>query len=257
MSNKHVEYDEIAPTYDQRYDALKYEGIASTLLSLAGDASAGRILEVGCGTGRWLAELQTVAPRVYGLDTSSGMLEQANRDRRGCLICGRASHLPFSEAVFDLIFCVNAFHHFGEKREFIFQAREALRSGGTLAIIGMDPHSGRDSWYLYRYFEGTYETDLGRYPSPDSIGKWMTQAGFVQVRCSVAEHIVNSLRGREVLQSPFLKKHGTSQLALLTEEVYVAGLDRIKADLHEAEAAGETLQLVVDISLVLVTGRAP
>jgi SAM-dependent methyltransferase len=257
MPYRHVDYDQIAPLYDQRYGVLEYEGIASTLLSLARDGSVDRILEVGCGTGRWLAELQTVGQQVYGLDSSLAMLKEANQDLTGCLVCGRASDLPFCEALFDLILCVNALHHFDHKQDFILEARQALRPGGTLAVISMDPHTGADDWYLYRYFEGTCEADLARYPSADSIKNWMTEAGFVQVSSGVAERIANPLIGREVLQSPFLQKHGTSQLALLTEEAYEAGLRRIKADLREAEAVGQPLRFEVDISLALVRGRAP
>ncbi len=257
MPYRHVDYDQIAPLYDHRYGVLEYEGIASTLLSLARDGSVDRILEVGCGTGRWLAELQAVARQVYGLDISLGMLKEANQELTGCLVCGQASDLPFCEALFDLILCVNALHHFDHRQDFILEARRALRPGGTLAVIGMDPHTGADDWYLYRYFEGTCEADLARYPSADSIKEWMTDAGFLQVRSGVAEHIEESLTGREVLQSPFLQKHGTSQLAILTDEAYEAGLNRIKADLREAETAGRSLRFEVDISLALVRGRAP
>lgn len=78
---------------------------------------------------------------------------------------------------------------------------------------------------------------LHNYPSAESIRNWMTDAGLVDVRPGIAEHIVHSLRGRAVLQSPFLQKGGTSQLALLTEEAYTPGLERIKADLRQAEKA--------------------
>ena len=63
--------------------------------------------------------------------------------------------------------------------------------------------------------------------------------------------------GWEVLQSPFLQKGGTSQLALLTEEAYAAGLERIKVDLLQAEKTGAPLEFAVDVSLALVAGRAP
>jgi len=68
---------------------------------------------------------------------------------------------------------------------------------------------------------------------------------------------VYSPTGWEVLQSPFLQKGGTSQLALLTEEAYQASLERIKADLAQAQKMGVSLELVVDVSLALVTGSAP
>jgi len=159
--------------------------------------------------------------------------------------------------VFDLVFCVNAFHHFDPPRVFVSEARRLLRPGGALAIIGMDPHRGRDRWYLYDYFAGTYATDLDRFPSGGTVLDWMVAAGFARVEWCLAEHIVHQHVGRAVLRDPILQKHGTSQLALLTDEAYAAGLGRIETALAEAEAAGKTLVFPVDISLTMVTGRVP
>ncbi len=257
MSDGSVDYDQVAPTYDQRYAALTYEGVASTLLPFARAASTGRVLEAGCGTGHWIGELGRVCAQVYGLDLSLGMLRRAHPDLRGCLVCGEAGRLPFSRATFDLIVCVNAFHHFAAKREFVSQARQALCSAGRLAIIGLDPHTGADDWYLYHYFEGTREADLARYPSAESIERWMIESGFVDVTSGIAERMAHSLHGSEVLRSPFLQKSGTSQLALLTDEAYAAGLKRIRSDVEQAHRTGVDLEFVVDISFALVTGRLP
>ncbi|MBI1925498.1 hypothetical protein HYR99_14750, partial [Candidatus Poribacteria bacterium] len=60
--------------------------------------------------------------------------------------------------------------------------------------------------------------------------------------------------GQEVLADPILQKHGTSQLALLTDEAYAAGMARIKEAIANAEAAGETLVFPVDISIGMVSG---
>src|SRR5262245_28291323 len=120
MTDARVNYDQIAPTYNQRYTVSQFEGIAAALRSLAQDVRAERVLEVGCGTGRWLAELSPVAQRVYGMDLSLGMLQQAKqRPESLSLICGHASHLPFPDAVLDLVFCVSAFHHFPQPHAFI------------------------------------------------------------------------------------------------------------------------------------------
>ena len=258
MSLKKVNYDEIASTYNERYEAGSFEGIASTLNYLIQNSTAQRILEVGCGTCHWLETLQTLNRQFYGLDLSPGMLKQANQGLNSAhLVCGNASCLPFIDACFDMIFCVNAIHHFNQKQQFISQSKRALQSGGMLAIIGWDPHAGNDESYIYRYFDGVYKNDLNRYTSFKTIEKWMVEAGFERIKCSLADRIIKPLYGDEVLKSPFLKKHNSSQLILLPGEDYVSGLNRIKDDLRKAELSGSIIKFEVDISIWLITGIAP
>lgn len=257
MPPRAVNYDDIASIYHQRYTTgSKLDGVARALTSLGRRLAARQILEVGCGTGRWLAELQPHVRRAYGLDLSAGMLRQA-RQIHGplALACGRATRLPFPRAAFDLVLCVNAIHHFGEPRAFIAEARRALRPGGALAVINMDPHQNRDRWYIYDYFDGTREADLRRFPSAGMLVDWMAAEGFERAEWQIAERIVGESTGRTVLNSHFLQKNGTSQLALLTDEAYAAGLKRIESAL--AEARGETITFTTDVSLVMVTGFLP
>jgi ubiquinone/menaquinone biosynthesis C-methylase UbiE len=257
MAAKAVDYDQIAARYKERYAALEYPGVAATLLALARSLGGQFVLEVGCGTGHWLDQLLSVSPQVYGLDLSLGMLRKASDALRGRLVCGDAAELPFAQSSLDLIYCVSSFHHFDRKRRFIYDAARALRSGGTLVIIGMDPHLDGHDWSLYDYFEGTKEADLARYPSAKSIKGWLMDAGFTEVTCGIAECIRRCLSAAETLESPFLRKDGTSQLALLTEESFEEGMRRIRTDVEQAEEAGRAFEYRVDIYLAVVTGRAP
>ena len=256
MMNPRVNYDQLAATYNQRYTTSGMDGVAIALLSLAQELDAKRILEVGCGTGHWLSILQSTA-QVYGLDSSFGMLRQASMQKLRRLVCGQAIYLPFPDQAFDLVFCVNAIHHFGQPRAFISEARRLLTPGGALAVVGLDPHGHRDSWYVYHYFEGTYETDLNRFPSWETTLDWMVATGFDRVEQRQAERITNLYTGRQVLDDPFLKKESCSQLALLTDEAYAAGLNRIKAAIEKSEAGGEAMVFLNDLRLALLTGRVP
>jgi ubiquinone/menaquinone biosynthesis C-methylase UbiE len=252
MPDRKVDYNPLAATYDARYAAQRYEGIAQAVRDVArGAASA---LEAGCGTGRWLDEMRPLAGRVVGLDRSVGMLRQAQA-RPGVLICGTACRMPFSAACFDLILCVNALHHFEQPRQFVEEARRVLRPGGRLAVVGFDPQRGADKWYVYQFFDGTYEVDVARYPAWDALRGWMVGAGFAGVTYRVAERITHTFHGREVQADPFLKKDSTSQLVLLSDDAYAAGLAKIEAAIAQAQAAGETAAFRVDIVMGLMVGQ--
>ena len=255
MVSKQVDYDRIAATYDRRFVTGDTRGVAEALSALAQGLAPARILEAGCGTGRWLAALRPLGGRLYGLDLSAGMLERAQqRQRLRRLIRGRAGQLPFPAAAFDLVYCVNAIHHFRSPRDFVFEARRLLRPGGALAVGTMDPRQLRNRWYVYEYFSGTYETDVARFPSWGTILDWMAAAGFQRVQWQPVDTIVDAKVGPAVLDDYFLKKDACSQLSLLSDEVYQAGLRRIKAALAEAKATGETVTFAVDLCLAMVVG---
>ncbi len=249
-----VDYDPIAATYSQRYQANRLPGVGQALLSLAERTHARRVLEAGCGTGRWLAELKQHGLTATGLDLSAGMLEQARLAGALDLARGRAEQLPFQHKTFDLVFSVNALHHFSSPQAFIESAYRCLRPGGALAVIGMDPHRRQDRWAVYDYFEGTLELDLQRFPSSGAILDWMALAGFREMEWRLAEHIHGPMVGEEVLESHFMQKHGTSQLVLLSDEAYQEGMKKINLALSEAAKNGKELVFRSDIDLAMIIG---
>jgi ubiquinone/menaquinone biosynthesis C-methylase UbiE len=247
-----VNYDQVAPTFDQRYTSNVFDGVAGALLNLA-TPSAKSVLEVGCGTGHWLATIKSPSRRVFGLDFSIGMLRQA-RERESRLVRASAEYLPFQSHSVDLVFAVNAIHHFGRPAEFVREARRLLKPGGTLASIALDPHHGRDRWYVYDYFPETLEIDRERYPSAGQVADWMFAVGFDRVECRAADRIVQNATGDQILRDPILHKNNTSQLVLLSDEAYAAGMDRIKAAIQRAAADNKPALFPIDISLMIEIG---
>jgi SAM-dependent methyltransferase len=225
-----LNYDHIAPQYNQRYDSTPPPERIKALFELLQQVQARRILEAGCGTGFWLGLLAPNVEAAYGLDYYSGMLDQA-KDRPVALRLARgdAVHLPYQDSSFDLVYCVDAIHHFGDQPAFIAESFRVLCPGGALAVLGSDPHSGDDTWYVYAYFQGVLERDLLRFPSGNAILAWMQKAGFHNTTSKVVEHISDMYLGKDVFNNPFLKKNSCSQLALLSDEAYQAGLEKIEA----------------------------
>ena len=263
MAEPRVDYDRIAPGYNRRFAVGGTPGVAVALRTLVqamvqdlpGDKGSLSILEVGCGTGHWLASLEG-SHLLCGLDLSAGMLHQARQRTVALdLVRGRAGRLPFAASSFDLVYCVNALHHFDDKPGFVAEARRLLRAGGALAVIGMDPRRVRASWYVYDYFPGTFEADVVRFPSWGTVTDWMIAAGFGSLAWQTVEEIRDAKHGRAVLHDPFLGKDATSQLTLLDDEAYAAGLERSEAAVAAAEGAGETLSFPTDLTLDMLAGR--
>ncbi len=158
--NWYVDYNQIAPSYDSRYERNEYSGVERALKQFVGNDSEIQILEIGCGTGHWLGILRTWGLQAIGLDFSLQMLARAKASLPDLtLIHGRAECLPWPTESFDRVFCINAFHHFADKRAFLAEARRILRPGGMMLSVGLDPHRGIDRWYVYDYFKESLEID--------------------------------------------------------------------------------------------------
>lgn len=253
MKKDYLNYDKIAHQYNQRYPQSQDWERGQALLSLAKKINAQHILEVGCGTGYWVNLLYQPNRKIFGLDFSMGMLKQAQTQPSAVnLMQGNAIQLPLQNATFDLVYCVDAIHHFGNYRAFIQEASRLLKPNGLLAIIGHDPHAeGAHHWYIYDYFDTVYDTDLRRYPSGESVLRMMKAEGFENVSSQTVEHIQNIHVGEAVLNDPFLKHDATSQLALLSEETYQAGLTNIKQTIAQAK---ETIVFRSDIQVKMFLG---
>lgn len=248
-----VNYDRVAAGYERRYAENRYAGTESVLDEFAHSAAA--VLEVGCGTGHWVAWLRSRGSAVVGLDRSSGMLRQAvDHVGSGALVRGRAEALPFLSSSFERVVVVNALHHFDDAAAFCVEARRVLRPGGRIIVVGLDPSQGPGEWFIYEYFQRTLELDKARYPSAARIMKWLKAAGFWACSFTVAEQIEMSVSANDYLDRGVLTKESTSQLSLLEDAEYEAGMTRIRMAAQKAEARGEDLKLRADLCLYATFG---
>lgn len=255
MNRIQVDYDGLAVDYDRRFVFSQDADTGQNLQHLVGQLHAQRILEAGCGTGHWLERLSAPGLGLFGLDLSSGMLAQAQRKIIPAhFVQGAARQLPFKEEKFDLVYCVNALHHFADPTVFIGEAHRILAVGGLLAIIGGSKPRSRSDWYIYQYFKGCYELDEQRFPAWSEVSGWFEGNGFTDLKLIDVAVINESKLGREVFKDPFLEKHACSQLALLPQESYQEGLLKIEKDLSKAETDGRILAFRTWISIKMLSG---
>jgi len=244
MSAKNkVNYDEIAADYELRYQEERRQGTLEALRRLLSDENPRRVLEIGCGTCHWLKGLRAIAPSaiLIGVDPSRGMLTRAINSESILLSQGKAEAIPCMNNAIDLVYCVNALHHFIDKRAFIHEAFRILAPGGLLAMIGMDPRDSRNQWYIYDFFDGTRIRDLERFPAWFEVEGWLLNTGFNHLNRTDVEFIHDPKTKHTVLSDPFLRKTACSQLALLSEKEYQRGVKKIRKDIEKNQNDARTI----------------
>jgi SAM-dependent methyltransferase len=113
-------------------------GIVASLGALRGR----RVLDLGCGKGRFARVLAARGARVVGLDVSAAMLAAAGRaglDR----VLGSARRLPFPAGSFDAAIAVEVFEHL-EPPAIDDACRElvrVLRPGGLFVLVDKNVHA--------------------------------------------------------------------------------------------------------------------
>ncbi|KAB0671545.1 metalloregulator ArsR/SmtB family transcription factor [Oryzomonas sagensis] len=145
----------------------------------------GTVLEIGTGTGGLLTELAARAARVIGVDHSPAMLEEARRrlahDGAGGieLRLGEMTHLPLSDASVGCVVANMVLHHAANPAAVLAEIRRVLAPGGVLVLADLARHEREaareqlaDQWLGFEEAE---------------LGSWLTQSGFVHIRCERIE----------------------------------------------------------------------
>jgi ubiquinone/menaquinone biosynthesis C-methylase UbiE len=141
----------VAKTYDwvaSRYDGIKQFNAGDDRRFLARPILAGlkgvvcpRVLDVATGTGRLpLALLEDgFAGQIVGLDLSLGMLRQAHSKLKPFagqvqLVWQDAADLPFGDASFDAVTCLEALEFLPKPLEALSEMVRVLAPGGVLLV---------------------------------------------------------------------------------------------------------------------------
>ena len=106
------------------------------------------VVDVACGTGRWLAHLLARGVRSgIGLDTSNAMLRAAGRKEvRGRLIQADCLHLPFGAAVFDFAIFSFAVGHLEDVELLFRELARVLKPGSRLIVTDLHPAAYASGW---------------------------------------------------------------------------------------------------------------
>lgn len=97
--------------------------------------AATKVLDLGCGTGGFLQELQGRWPAA-GIDLAEVALRYCQARGLGGLVQASADHLPFPDGTFGLVTCMDVLYHRAveDERAALREMRRVLVPGGWLLV---------------------------------------------------------------------------------------------------------------------------
>jgi len=104
---------------------------------LLGEARPGeRVLDLGCGAGRFLGALRAAGADPVGVELAEGALERARRNVPGAELhlLAPGGELPLEDASVDLVWCSEVLEHVPDTAGLLSEARRVLRTGGRLLL---------------------------------------------------------------------------------------------------------------------------
>ena len=110
--------------------------------------AAGRAtLELGCGEGRVVRDLQELGHTVTGIDSAPALVAAARElDPGGMYLVADASALPFADGSFDLIVAYNSLMDFDEMPRAVSEAGRVLEAGGRFCVCVTHPFFDSGEW---------------------------------------------------------------------------------------------------------------
>ena len=224
-SRRMVNYETTARDY-ARHRRVNPEFLRS-LIEKTGITSSSTVLEVGCGTGNYIAALESATGcACWGIDLSANMMATASgKSPTIRLQTSKAEQLGAGDKSFDLIFSVDVIHHVSDWGAYFREAFRALRPGGQVWTVTDSEEIIRRRQPLAVYFPEMMEVELQRHPSVAEMRRAMEEAGFRNLAEAVVEFPF------QVTDVAAYRDKAFSSLHFISADTHRRGIERMEREL--------------------------
>ncbi len=145
-----------------------------------------KVLEIGCGTGAFLRNLQKISSSnfsFWGLDIDFHALIFADKQKKDQWICGDGNSLPLNSDSFDLILCHYYLLWIPDPVKVLNEMKRCCKLQGTIAVAAEPDYGGRIDFPESMQVNGVKQTEALSNAGIDPLAgrkllHWMIQAGF-------------------------------------------------------------------------------
>jgi SAM-dependent methyltransferase len=127
--------------FDEPWGRYAFAVEAATVLRAAGALDGRRLLDAGCGTGRFGTVFTRRGSLVVGVDPDAGMVAIARSRLAGRCVRGASEDLPFPAETFDLTVAVTVLEFVTDPAAAVAELARVTRPGGRILIGALNPRS--------------------------------------------------------------------------------------------------------------------
>src|SRR5918998_3685193 len=145
-----------------------------------------RVLDLGCGAGRFVAALRDAGADLVGVELAEAALARARRNVPGAdlrLVAPDGS-LPLGHGEVDVVWCSEVLEHVPDTIAFLTEVRRVLRRGGRLVVTVPDHGRLKRTLLALAHYDAHYDP-LGqhvRFYTRRSLAQTLEATGFTEVR---------------------------------------------------------------------------
>ena len=121
--------------------AAEHANIADGLLARMTFGERDKVLDIGCGSGWFVARLAELVPggQVIGIDVADAMIHLARSTYRDAanvmFMSGAAEEIPWDECFFEKVVSIESAYYWPDPARGLAEAFRVLRPGGTVWIL--------------------------------------------------------------------------------------------------------------------------
>jgi ubiquinone/menaquinone biosynthesis C-methylase UbiE len=166
--NGEVEFDRIAPVYDETRQAPSGDQVGA-LAELLADCET--VLDAGVGTGRFAVPLRAHGLDITGVDLSLGMMRRAREKGITKLVRGDISRLPFSSKTVDAVFMSHVLQLIPDPRPVLREFGRVARHAVVIELPEWAERQGAERWSGFRARYREIARELG-YEVPERAQRY-------------------------------------------------------------------------------------
>jgi ubiquinone/menaquinone biosynthesis C-methylase UbiE len=217
---------------------------------------ADKILDIGCGTGALLPDLQSLSPAtIFGADVSLKHLQQALQTSQESLLVGAdVHHLPVAEAAFDMVLSHYFLMWIGDAAHAIRELCRVIKPGGYLVAFAEPDYGGRidypPEFIKLREYQITGLLNAGADPRMGrKLRSLFYEAELEEIHCGVYD-------GR--WEKTFSRKDIESEWLMLEEDLksILSDAEFNELRIHENKALADGSRLIY-VPTFYAWGRVP